>query len=364
MYRLLSALLGALLLFGGLTSALSAADLQRRISIAISGGASKGAYEAGLNWGLLKILQDIDKIDVLLMGQSHDLEAASFSGASAGGINTLLSGLVWCSLPESDGGLVNTIESNIFRDVWLIPDVNRLLPPTADSEFYSPDDALLSRHDLLQASGILRERWNQPGFRTNCRIPLGVTVTRVIPEEFKVGNIEVRNQRLFIPFVAHTQDDGSIGFYFDPGEFPAVLDPSMILLPREHDAPPYSIDDQRIEDAVTTRQSQRQVVKQAAIGKFSLRQLVAIRADQLCWWDSFFNFWVSFCIAFCSKSAQPAVLQALAAKAAGIRGAGYHRIFDALIVDGIGWCIMLARQQNHRRVQHRRKLARVEIKAE
>ena len=252
MHRLFTVLLTTTLLFSGSASTSSAEDLQRRFSIAISGGASKGAYEAGLNWGLLKILRNVGEIDDSLIGQSHTLEAASFTGASAGGINTLLSGLAWCSLPEAQGGLVNTIETNIFRDVWLIPDVNRLLPPEADSEFYSPDDALLSRHDLLQAARTLRDRWNRPGFRAGCSIPLGVTVTRVIPEEFKVGNIDVRNQRLFIPFVVRTRPDGTLGFYFDPGEFPTVVDPSMILLPRKADAPPYSIDDQRIEDAVVT----------------------------------------------------------------------------------------------------------------
>ena len=219
MQRILSGLV-AFMLFSSCASLVSASELQRRFSIAISGGAGKGAYEAGLNWGLLKILQNIDHIDESLTGQPHELDAASFAGASAGGINTLLSGLTWCSLPEAEGGLDNTIESNIFRDVWLIPDVNRLLPPTADSEFYSPDDALLSRHDLLQAARTLRERWNQPGFRTGCSIPLGVTVTRVIPEAFKIGDVEVRNQRLFIPFVVRTQSDGTLGFYFDPGDFP------------------------------------------------------------------------------------------------------------------------------------------------
>lgn len=252
MYRLIPILISALLILGSSTAAQSNTDQQRRFSIAISGGASKGAYEAGLNWGLLKILQNVEHIDESLTGQAHSLNAASFAGASAGGINTLLSGLTWCSLPEAQGGLVNTIESNIFRDVWLIPDVNRLLPPTPDSEFYSPDDALLSRHDLLQASRTLRDRWNQPGFRAGCSIPLGVTVTRVIPETLYIGDVEVRNQRLFIPFTIRTQGDGTLRFDFDPGEFPTLRDPSMILMPREADAPPYSIDDQRIEDAVVT----------------------------------------------------------------------------------------------------------------
>ena len=252
MKSLLTVFAVSLLLFGNFATVSSAADLERRFSIAISGGASKGAYEAGLNWSLLKMMQETEMIDQGMIGEARRMEAASFSGASAGGINTLLSGLTWCSLPESQGGVVNRIDSNIFRDVWLVPDVNRLLPPTADSPFYSPNDALLSRHDLLYAAGKLRERWNQPGFRPGCHIPLGVTVTRVVPEDFTIGDIEVKNQRLFIPFVVQTRDDGTLGFYFDPAEFPALPDPAMILMPHEPGAPPYSIDDQRIEDAVVT----------------------------------------------------------------------------------------------------------------
>ena len=252
MKPVLPGLLVTLLLFGSCATALSSADQQRRFSIAISGGASKGAYEAGLNWGLLKMMQDISNIEHDLIGEARTLEAASFTGASAGGINTVLSGLVWCSLPEAEGGLTNTIDTNIFRDVWLAPDVNRLLPPTADSIYYRDDDALLARYDLLQASRILRERWKQPGFRKGCRVPLGVTVTRVVPEEFEVGGIEVQNQRLFIPFVAHTQDDGTLGFNFDPNDYSALPNPARILLPGEPGAPPYSIDDQRIEEAVMT----------------------------------------------------------------------------------------------------------------
>jgi predicted acylesterase/phospholipase RssA len=252
MKRLFSTLMASLMAYGSVNTPLSADDMQRRFSIAISGGASKGAYEAGLNWGLLKMMQRVEMIDQGMIGEARHMEAASFSGASAGGINTLLSGLTWCSLPESEGGVVNRIDSNIFRDVWLIPDVNRLLPPEADSPFYSPNDALLSRHDLLQAAGKLRERWNKPGFRPGCHIPLGVTVTRVVPEELTIGDIQVKNQRLFIPFVVRTLDDGTLSYYFDPAEFPTLPDPAMILMPREPGAPPYSIDDQRIEDAVVT----------------------------------------------------------------------------------------------------------------
>ena len=247
-----SQLVICLLLLAYWPTALSTELQTRRFSIAISGGASKGAYEAGLNWGLLKILRDIENIDPNLLGQSYGFTAASFSGASAGGINTLLSSLSWCSRPESDGGLANNINDNIFRDVWLLPDVNRLLPPTADSPYYSENDALLARYDLLQAAGELRKHWNKAIFRAGCRIPLGVTVTRVLPDELRVGNVEVQNQRMYIPFEAHSKEDGRLSFRFDPGDYPRLSDPAMILMPRSQDSPAYSIDDQRIEDTALT----------------------------------------------------------------------------------------------------------------
>ncbi|MFV1984603.1 MAG: patatin-like phospholipase family protein [Thiohalomonadales bacterium] len=252
MNRFLAYLISTVLLFFSCTTVFSSTDQQkaRRFSIAISGGASKGAYEAGLNWGLLKILQNLKKIDSSDIGDTRIFNAASFSGASAGSINTLLSALTWCSLPESENGLPNSIDSNIFRDVWLLPDVNRLLPATADSKYYSSNDALLSRYDLLQASEKLRKRWSKPSFRTGCRIPLGVSVTRVIPDELNVDNIMVRNQRMFIPFEARTNKDGSMGFKFDPGDYPALSDPSMILLPHLINSPSDSIDAQRINDAL------------------------------------------------------------------------------------------------------------------
>ncbi|PWB77658.1 MAG: hypothetical protein C3F15_02815, partial [Holophagae bacterium] len=101
----------------------------RRVAFAISGGASKGAYEAGLNWAIVRVFAQAEEFNAVLGARYRTFEPASFAGASAGGINTLLGGLSWCMLPEAEGGPANRIDDNIFRDVWLLPDVNSLLPP-------------------------------------------------------------------------------------------------------------------------------------------------------------------------------------------------------------------------------------------
>lgn len=79
-----------------------------------------------------------------------------------------------------------------------------------------------------------------------------MTVTRVKPDQLKVGNIQVQNQRMFIPFEARTQKDKTLGFYFNPEDYPTSPDPAMILLPHAQNMPPNYIEDHRIQDAIMT----------------------------------------------------------------------------------------------------------------
>jgi len=248
MNRFLGSLMAAVMVVGLPTVFADAQDEQKlqRFSIAISGGASKGAYEAGVNWAALKLIQEIPRMTTLTGGPIRPMEFASVSGASAGGINTLLTGLTWCSRPESNGGIANRIDDNVFRDVWLRVDINDLLPPKADSPTYLADDALLSRKDYFKSARELSEQWNKPAYQTGCTVPMGVTVTRVIPQELLVGDLEVQNQRFFIPFELRVKEDNSVSFFFDPGAYPGLSDPAMILMPRPRNEPEFSIADERI----------------------------------------------------------------------------------------------------------------------
>ena len=223
-----------------------------RYSLAIRGGASKGAYEAGLNWSLLKFLREISDSRTLAGERTFQIKLESITGASAGGINTLLSGLTWCSRSEQEGGIRNRIDDNIFRDIWLVGDVSALLPEYADSSDYLPDDAVLSRKAFLESAGKIRDTWNKPLFRKGCRIPLGLTVTRIEPDELKVGNVDVKNQRFYIPFELRVMADSSIDYFFNPADYPRLADPAMILMPWSKNEAAFSIDDQRILDVSFT----------------------------------------------------------------------------------------------------------------
>jgi predicted acylesterase/phospholipase RssA len=225
-----------------------------RIALAISGGASMGAYEAGLIWGLVEVLRQLDTAEKgALIGEPRPIDIASIAGTSAGGINTVLAALAWSVNPEIDGGFVNRVDDNIFRDVWLTPDVNRLLPADPNSPLFLPDDALLSRQDLVAVARELAEKWRQPGsFRSGLRLPLGVTVTRVKPDTLTISGVSVSNQRFYIPFEMRTQADGSAQFAFDPDDYPSLNDPAMILMPWPADGVPLSISDRQVEDALLT----------------------------------------------------------------------------------------------------------------
>ena len=223
-----------------------------RYAIAIRGGASKGAYEAGLNWSLLKFLREISDSRTFIDEQTFRIELESITGASAGGINTLLSGLTWCSRLESEGGISNRIDNNIFRDIWLTGDISTLLPKDADSSDYLPDDAVLSRKALLQEAGKIRDLWNKPLFRKDCRIPLGLTVNRIEPDQLQVGDVNVKNQRFTIPFELQVMADNSIDYFFNPADYPRQADPAMILMPRAKNEAAFSISDQRILDILFT----------------------------------------------------------------------------------------------------------------
>jgi len=248
--RLMAAIVGVGLLVGVAEGV--ERNVKKRFSMAISGGASKGAYQAGLNWAALKLVRETEDVSGLSGGQLRPLELVSAAGASAGGVNTILSALTWCLLSEENGGLPNRVDDNFFRDLWLRVDINEFLPPDANSDLYLPDDAMFSRKDYFASAFELRDDWHKPAYREDCKVPLGVTVTRVKPLKVTVADIEVKNQRFYIPFELRVKEDGTVAYFFDPRDYPTLSDPAMILMPRERKDAPFSISDDRVIEAAAT----------------------------------------------------------------------------------------------------------------
>ena len=180
------------------------------MALAISGGISLGAYEAGLNWAIVKQLK-IAEQDSRYRVDRFPPRLTAVSGASAGGINALVTAMSWCM---DDSRLAayaaDSIHDNLFRDIWLGVGFDNLLP--ADPRLYEDTDGLLSRRAFDQVINRIRILLDRPVYKNNCRIPLAFTVTRTLAMTMDVNGIQVRNQRFVIPIelVADPQRPGHI----------------------------------------------------------------------------------------------------------------------------------------------------------
>ena len=161
------------------------------LSMVISGGVSLGAYEAGYNWAMIKMLNEIRD-----QGKWIAPELRSVAGASAGSINALLSAMYWCqkeSIP-----LHNSVDDNLFYETWVNLGIEDLLIKNADPENKS---SLFTRKELEKKGDLIIEHLKKPIFRKNCEVPLGVSVTKVTPIVEEISGIKVKNQNFSVPLV-------------------------------------------------------------------------------------------------------------------------------------------------------------------
>ncbi len=186
--KLFSILLFSLLL----SSSLHAQKKDIDLSMVISGGVSLGAYEAGYNWAMIKMLTNI---------KNHSQRTAphlrSVTGASAGSINALISAIYWCQ--EDSHPELNTIEDNLFYNTWVKLGLNDLFingrDPNNKSTLFTRDTLRIRAKDIF-------DHMKKPIFQQGCEVPLGFSVTKASPmiTEFQQSGIKIKNQHFSIPF--------------------------------------------------------------------------------------------------------------------------------------------------------------------
>ena len=159
-------------------------------SMVISGGVSLGAYEAGYNWAIIKILSKMRANNIL----AHP-ELRSVAGASAGSINALMSAMYWCQ--KDNINLKNSVDDNLFYETWVNLGIEDLAIHGEDTNNKS---TLFSRKGLQEKGENLIKHMNQPIFREGCEVPLGISVTKVTPIVEKIAGIKVKNQHFSAPF--------------------------------------------------------------------------------------------------------------------------------------------------------------------
>ncbi|WP_168210796.1 patatin-like phospholipase family protein [Persicimonas caeni] len=220
---------------------------RRELGLTISGGASLGAYEAGINWALIKYLRSAQA-----RGDAIAYDLTTVTGASAGAVNTLLTTVNWCKdfsqehRGQPDGQCVsdeqvicNDIDDNIFRNTWMAVGFDAdpsLLPRSADG--YLDDDGLFTRRAFGRSLEVLDRELGESNFRPECSLDnLGITVTRDVPGKLTKGGLQTYNQRFVVPWRVDVDDGGELRFAYQPihdGEHPihnilqlaSVLDPS------------------------------------------------------------------------------------------------------------------------------------------
>ena len=177
------------LMFSFLTLSLHAERKKVEFSMVISGGVSLGAYEAGYNWAAINILKR-----ERLTNTELKPELRSVSGASAGSINSLLTAMYWCQ--EDSVLLKNSIEDNLFYNTWVTLGIKDLLIRGKDPKNKS---SLFTQDGLRKRGDAIIEHLNQPIYKKNCEVPLGVAVTKATPIVETISGIKVKNQNFSVP---------------------------------------------------------------------------------------------------------------------------------------------------------------------
>ncbi|HHD74761.1 MAG TPA: patatin-like phospholipase family protein [Nitratifractor sp.] len=165
------------------------------MAMVISGGVSLGAYEAGYNWALVKLLRHISA-----RSKKVHPELKSLAGASAGSINALLSGVYWCQ--RDDVNLHNSVDDNLFYTIWTDIDINNLQIKGDSAE---NNTTLFTRAPLEQKAQDIIEHMQKPIYRKGCSIPLGVMVTKTHPIREKFNGINIKTQSFAIPMQLYTK---------------------------------------------------------------------------------------------------------------------------------------------------------------
>jgi predicted acylesterase/phospholipase RssA len=233
-------------------------DATRRnpYALTISGGVSLGAYEAGINWALLRYLKTT-KAATLSNPDNLYPELVAVTGASAGSINGLVSAITWCADPvlaAKSANFADRIDDNLFRDVWLPVGLDQLLPAGAVTDYEPHGDGLFTRRAFDGVISRIRKTLDEPIYDMHCQLPFGVTVTSETPYTRVVSNVRVNNQRHFIPLTFEVSEKGRGRFRSRPVDYANPGFGNVIHLPPGRnvraDTTRYDVDNEAVINAV------------------------------------------------------------------------------------------------------------------
>jgi len=197
----------------------SGSEETRSVTITLSGGVSKGSYQAGLNYGLLYLMRwinannnDLSKLFGVERSAPPTFDLMAVTGASAGNINALLSAISWCDRTL----LRQRVDESLFWDIWIPVGIEQLFPEHPPDE----EEAVPSEHrsdfvfirdffdkrlfprlnsSLNPSARIPHEVPSDSGTATpsvGCSVPFGITLTGTELHELKLAkNLPVPTMR-------------------------------------------------------------------------------------------------------------------------------------------------------------------------
>ena len=124
------------------------------------GGVSLGAYESGFTYYMTNIVDN----------DNQDIKPNIFTGASAGGINSLLGAIEACKLKPK------LPKESLFWNVWIPIGIESLV-----NERKMTSINLFSREAFKPVALQASKTW-KGGLKKDCSIVFGISLTRLIPE--------------------------------------------------------------------------------------------------------------------------------------------------------------------------------------
>jgi len=206
-------------------------------SFAIKGGISLGSYEAGLNW---VFIEEVRRREYVLN---------TFTGASAGGINAIISAVRACQIKDAPD-----IKNNIFRKAWNI-NIDDIMSFEDQPEFDYTDiienfdeyinrrhtangsdkGGLFSRKGLLNSVRLVYEEVKNKEYINDCEVNIGIAVTKLFPEIMNVLGVSLKNQRFIFPLKLSVKNKKVIFENLNADDPKFVSQDNYLYLPEKED---------------------------------------------------------------------------------------------------------------------------------
>ncbi|HEX6557949.1 MAG TPA: patatin-like phospholipase family protein, partial [Longimicrobiales bacterium] len=175
------------------------AQPEQPMVLAVSGGVSRGAYQAGVNWALIETFRRTrdDAVFLKRTGMPRMTLAVS-TGASAGNVNTVLSAIEACQPARA----AQDPESSLFWRIWIPTGIEQLFPIRRRDA--STDSALFHRKFYtLRHYRLLDERLSSGPFVDDCATAIGIALTSLTPQQVSLGRyVKPVTQRVVTTYVA------------------------------------------------------------------------------------------------------------------------------------------------------------------